>query len=87
MKRPPLGGAWWLLAVGVVISCAVLIGNLRLGGYLLGGTVACGGLLRLGLPQNLAGGLVIRSRGTDVLMYFALAAAVFAAFAALRSAG
>ncbi|GAA3664603.1 DUF3017 family protein [Yimella lutea] len=85
MRRPPLGPAWSLLAAGAVFSIAVLVlGDVRTGGYLLAATAAGGALLRLALPERLAGGIVVRRRGTDVLMYGLLAVALATVFSLVR---
>ena len=48
----------------------------RLGGNLLAGALATAAVLRLVVSDAAAGGLVIRSRGLDVLMYLSLAVVV-----------
>lgn len=85
MRRPPLGPAWCTLAVLATASFAtILLGNVRNGGYLLAATVGFGALLRLVLPEDSVGGIALRRRSTDVLLYCALAASVATVFAIVR---
>ncbi|WP_029212051.1 DUF3017 domain-containing protein [Arsenicicoccus bolidensis] len=68
---------WWVLGVGCVLALAVVaVVSPRLGGNLLAGALAAAAVLRLVVSDAAAGGLVIRSRGLDVLMYLALAVVV-----------
>jgi hypothetical protein len=78
---PPLLGPWLLLALGVLAAVvAVTTDPVRLGGYLLAGSLGAVALLRAVLPPRLAGAVVVRSRGTDTLLLTgaAVAAAVLA---------
>ncbi len=81
MRNPPLGPAWWLICAAVLASLVVCLAiGFRTGGYLLAGTMVFAALLRGGLPEAYAGGLVIRRRWWDVLMYLLIAIAVATMF-------
>ena len=68
MSAQRLFGPWLLLAAGVVASvAAVTSGQLRLGGYLLAGTLAVTALMRLMLPSAVVGAIAVRSRTVDVI--------------------
>ncbi|QQS01338.1 MAG: DUF3017 domain-containing protein [Austwickia sp.] len=76
-------GAWWAPA-GVVTAgfLVVLVGNRALvGGLVMGAGFLLAALLRLVLPEDRAGGLVVRSRALDLLALLGLAVAVVVAFA------
>ncbi len=66
--QPPLRGPWLVLAVGVAASLlAVVLGDLRLGGYLLSLSFVLVAAVRLMLPTRLVGAVAVRSRATDVV--------------------
>ncbi|CAN5535624.1 hypothetical protein BH23ACT6_BH23ACT6_12420 [soil metagenome] len=68
-------GAWWVLPAGLLVSVAFLIGGgLRSFGYAMALTLAVSALIRLLLPEERAGGLIVRSRPWDVAMLLVLAA-------------
>lgn len=70
-------GLWWVLPIGLTTAVVVLFnGGLRASGYLIAGTLALAGVLRLLLPRRMVGGLLVRSRAWDVLTLLALAAGV-----------
>jgi hypothetical protein len=61
-------GALWLVAAALVTGMALIgFGHVRSGGFVVAGTLVGAALLRLLLPRATAGGLVVRSRATDVL--------------------
>jgi len=60
-------GALWLVAGALISGLAVIsFVNVRLGGFVVAGTLVGAALLRLMLPRERAGGLVVRSRTADV---------------------
>ncbi|WP_409485048.1 DUF3017 domain-containing protein [Arsenicicoccus dermatophilus] len=70
-------GLWWLLGLGCVAALVVLaLGAPRLGGNILAASFVGAALLRLVLPTALVGGLAIRPRALDVVMYLAFALVV-----------
>ena len=77
-------GALWLVAAGL-ISGMTLIGlnHVRPGGFVVAGALVGAGLLRLMLPRALAGGLVVRSRATDVLFLVGMGLTLFVIVTAL----
>jgi len=77
-------GALWLVAAAFV-SGMTLIGldHVRPGGFVIAGALAAAGLLRLMLPRTKAGGLVVRSRATDVLFLVGMGLALFVIVIAL----
>lgn len=68
--------AWWVVAVVLALALAVATGRLLWGGVLLSAALGLGALLRLLLPSERAGGLVVRSRALDVGVMLVLAAAL-----------
>ncbi|GAB3578016.1 hypothetical protein GCM10027579_00950 [Calidifontibacter terrae] len=67
--------------MAVLVSLAVAVGlGFRAGGYLLAGSMALAAALRGSLPENYAGGLVVRRRFWDVVMYLLMAIAVATMF-------
>ncbi len=80
-------GVWWLLPVGLAVALWVLLtGGLRSYGYALAATLAAAALVRLLLPKEHSGGLVVRSRAWDVasLLVLSAAAAVLTANLVIR---
>lgn len=70
-------GLWWVLPLGLTLAIVVLFtGELRASGYVIAGTLALAGLLRLVLPRGAVGGLLVRSRAWDVFTLLALATGV-----------
>lgn len=68
VREQRLLGPWLVLPVGTVAALlAVVLAQVRLGGYLLATTFAVTSLLRLALPTRMVGALAARSRTTDVL--------------------
>ena len=66
-------GALWLVAAALVTGLVVIgFGDVRLGGLIVAGTLVVAALLRLALPQRLAGGLVVRSRAADVVFLLSI---------------
>ena len=71
-------GALWLVALAMISGLVVIgLGSVRLGGFAISGALFAGALLRLVLPAGRAGGLVVRSRPTDVLILLGMAVAMF----------
>ena len=70
----------WPLGVAAVVAlgglAVVAIGEWRSGAVLVGSAVALAALLRLVLPERMAGLLVIRRRWIDVVGLAGLAAAI-----------
>lgn len=80
-------GLWWVLPIGLVAAGWLLLeGRVRLSGYTMGGTLALAALLRLLLPRDMVGGLMVRSRTWDVLVLLGLAIGVTVISAALALA-
>lgn len=84
--RPPIVahlGIWWLIAAVAASGIAWAATDHMLRATLsLGGACLAAAALRLVLPPERAGGLIIRSRGLDVLLLVVLGAAVlFAGYA------
>lgn len=70
-------GLWWLLPIGLAASSWVLwAGNLRVFGYSVTGTLALAAVVRLVLPRDSVGGLMVRSRAWDVVILLGLATAL-----------
>jgi hypothetical protein len=74
----------WLVAA-VLVSGLVVIGagQVRWGGLTVAAAMLGGALFRLVLPSSRAGGLVVRSRPTDVLFLLGMAGALFVIVVAL----
>jgi len=71
-------GALWLVALGLISGLVVIgLGSVRWGGFVISGALFAGALLRLVLPAGRAGGLVVRSRPTDVIILLGMAVALF----------
>lgn len=74
--RQPLG-PWWLGVLGLAVAAALLVTqNLRLYGLALGATLGILALVRALVPEERAGGLVVRGRWVDVLSLALLGVAV-----------
>lgn len=68
---------WWVLGAGALAAMVVVaLGMPRVGGNLLGGALAVAAALRLVAPDGAAGGLAVRPRALDVLIYAGLATVV-----------
>lgn len=77
-------GALWLVAAALILGLVVIaFGQVRFGGFILAGTVFGAALIRLVLPAERAGGLVVRSRAADVLFLLGMAVALFVIVIAL----
>ena len=79
-------GVWWpvaaLTAAGVI---ATGFGQIRLGGQIVCGALVVAAVVRLlAQPARRAGGLVVRSRGLDVVVLLALAIGVLIASATVN---
>ena len=87
-QRPPATprlSAWWLVvAVGAVALVVLALGQLRWAVILVASGLWLGAGIRAVVPETVAGGLVVRSRGFDVLVLVALGAAVLVVGLALR---
>ncbi|MEO6143669.1 MAG: DUF3017 domain-containing protein [Dermatophilaceae bacterium] len=71
-------GALWLVAAALISGMALIgFGQVRPGGLLVAGTLVAAAVLRLLLPRARAGGLVVRSRVTDVLFLLGMGLALF----------
>lgn len=82
MTTPRLVGPWLLLLAGVTAAVvAVVLGQLRAGGFLLAGALALTALLRAALPTRVVGAVAVRSKAVDVVLLAggAVAAGVLAA--------
>jgi len=77
-------GLWWLLPVGLTVAVVVLFTvGVQQAGYVIAGTLALCAVLRLVLPRETVGGLLVRSKAWDALTLLTLAAAVTGASATL----
>ncbi len=80
-----LAGPWLVLAVGLTLALlAVVVDQVRLGGYLLAAGFALTAAARLVLPNRVVGASAVRSRMTDVLGLSAVAVAAAVLTATLR---
>jgi Protein of unknown function (DUF3017) len=80
-----LGPLWAGMALAVVLSLlVVLLGDVRIGGFALGGALLLAALVRGIAPEDHAFALKVRTRWVDVLTYVALAAAVIVIFGSLK---
>lgn len=70
-------GLWWLLPIGLTVAVIVLFTTgIRQSTYVIAGTLVLCAILRLILPREKVGGLLVRSKAWDVLTLLVLAAAV-----------
>jgi len=77
-------GALWLIAAALISGMALIgFGHVRPGGLVVAGTLVVAALIRLLLPRERAGGLVVRSRATDVLLLLGMGLALFVIVIAL----
>ena len=84
MTRGGSFGALWLVAAALVTGMAlVVLNHVRPGGFVIAGALVGAGLVRLMLPRALAGGLVVRSRVTDVLFLVGMGLTLFVIVTAL----
>ena len=75
-ELPPRDGVLHAVLAGVVLALAVtVLAGPRAGGVVLGADLLVAGVLRLVLPVRVVGALAVRSRGVDVVVLLALAAA------------
>jgi DUF3017 family protein len=72
---------WWVLAVllaaGLVFM--IVVDRLLVGGVLVASGFFLAGILRLVVPESSVGGLHVRTRVTDVVMYLGAGAVVLVA--------
>lgn len=69
-------GLWWLLPLGFAVAGWLLWGGeLRAFGYAVAATLVLAAVLRIIVPRDAVGGLMVRSRAWDssILIGFALA--------------
>jgi hypothetical protein len=86
-RSQPLG-LWWGLPIGLTVAVWLLVqGQVRLFGYVVAGTLAAAALVRLLLPRDAVGGLMVRSRFWDVVTLLALAAGTVVLAATLNLPG
>lgn len=86
-RSQPLG-LWWGLPVGLTVGVWLLVqGQVRLFGYVVAATLGVAAVVRLVLPRDAVGGLMVRSRFWDVVTLLALAAAVTGLAATLNLPG
>ncbi len=79
MLRRALRAQWPILLVGLIFLVAFVLAGAnfwRRGALLIGIGVGVAAVLRLALPDERAGLLVVRSRGTDFLTTAAVGAAM-----------
>jgi hypothetical protein len=80
----PRFGALWLVFAALISGLVVIaFGEVRWGGLIIAGAMLSGALFRLVLPPARAGGLVVRSRITDVVFLLGMAVALFVIVIAL----
>lgn len=79
-------GIWWPVALAITVGVVASgLGQVRLGGQLIGAALLGAAVVRLvARPARRAGGLVVRSRGLDVLVLVALALGVLIASATVN---
>ena len=84
MTRGGSFGALWPVAVALILGMTLIgLNHVRQGGFVVAGTLVGAGLLRLMLPRARAGGLVVRSRVTDVLFLVGMGLTLFVIVTAL----
>lgn len=87
-RRPPTTrslGTWWLVVAALLGSLGVLaLGHLRLAMIALAASLWLGAAVRAVLPEEAAGGLVVRSRVFDAAVLLVLGGAVLTVGLALR---
>ena len=77
-------GALWLIAAALISGMALIgFGHVRTGGLVVAGALVVAAALRSMLPRGPAGGLVVRSRMTDVLFLLGMGVALFVIVIAL----
>lgn len=70
-------GLWWLLPAGFLASGWFLwAGQLRSFGYSVAATLLAAALVRVALPRDSVGGLMVRSRTWDTVILVGMAAAL-----------
>lgn len=75
-RSQPLG-LWWGLPVGLTFAVWLLLeGEVRVFGYVVAATLAAVAALRLVLPRDSVGGLMVRSRLWDVVTLLVLAGGI-----------
>ena len=85
VTTPRLLGPWLLLLVGVTAAVvALVLGQLRAGGYLLAATFGLTALVRLVLPTRVVGAVAVRSKLTDVVLLAGAAVATGVLAATLK---
>ena len=87
-QRPPTTpslAAWWLVvALGAIGLVVLVVGQLRAAVVTFAVTLFVAAALRLVLPEEHAGGLVVRARTVDVLVLAGLATSILVVGLALR---
>jgi Protein of unknown function (DUF3017) len=84
MTRGGSFGALWLVAAALILGMTLIgLNQVRSGGFVVAGALVGAGLLRLMLPRARAGGLVVRSRVTDVLFLVGMGLTLFVIVTAL----
>jgi len=84
MTRGGSFGALWLVALALILGMTLIgLNQVRPGGFVVAGALVGAGLLRLMLPRARAGGLVVRSRATDVLFLVGMGLTLFVIVTAL----
>ena len=84
MTRGGSFGALWLVAAALVSGMTLIaLSHVRPGGFVIAGALVGAGLVRLMLPRARAGGLVVRSRVTDVLFLVGMGLTLFVIVTAL----
>lgn len=77
-------GALWIVAVVLISGVALIsVSQVRWGGFVVAGAMSAAAVFRLTLPIDRAGGLVVRSRLTDVTFLLVMAVALFVIVATL----
>ncbi len=78
-------GVWWVTALLAGAGMVFIgLGHLRAGGYVLAAACAAGAVLRAIRPLGHAGGLSVRRRSVDVVLWLGLAGLVALAFTLVR---
>ncbi|MCA0437710.1 MAG: DUF3017 domain-containing protein [Austwickia sp.] len=82
-------GVWWAPAVVLTVGFLIVVAGDRalIGGIVMGAGFALAAVLRLVLPEDRSGGLVVRTKVLDLVALVGLAVAVVVAFVLVNWTG